>query len=327
MNGSTATTSTATDARRGSRGPVPTGSPRGGRARTRARSSITPYAFLAPGMAMFALLIVFPMVKAFQMSFYDWNILPGAISQYTGFVNYERAFHDPLFWESVQNSGFYMLLTVPPQIVLGLLVAMLLHKKAPGTAFFRVLFYLPVVTSWVVVSLLFQYLFADQGLVNWFLGDVTHLTTGDTSWLSGRWTGMVAISALGIWKGIGWSMMIFLAALQGVSKDLVEAANLDGAGRWATFRAVTLPAVRPAIAFVTVMLVIGGLNVFVSVLLMTDGGPADSTQVLLTYMYKQAFTNLDFGYGSAIAVLLTVAVFVISTIQLRIFRTEDGDLG
>lgn len=295
------------------------------RARWR-RSSLTPYAFLAPGFAMFLLLIIYPMIKAFQMSFFDWNVVAGSVSTFIGFDNYVRAFHDPLFWVSVQNSGLYMLLTVPPQIILGLLIAILLNRRAPGRAIFRVLFYLPVVTSWVVVSLLFQYLFADTGLVNWLLTDVTHITSSNVSWLSNRWTAMIAISALGIWKGVGWSMMIFLAALQGVSKDLVEASELDGAGWWYTFRAAIVPAIRPAILFVTVMLVIGGLNVFVSVLLMTNGGPADSTQVLLTYMYKQAFTNLDFGYGSAIAVLLTLGVFVLSALQLRVFRTEDGDL-
>jgi multiple sugar transport system permease protein len=205
-------------------------------------------------------------------------------------------------------------------------IAIALNRRAPGRAFYRVLFYLPVVTSWVVVTLLFQYLFADKGIVNWFLTDVTHVTGDNISWLSGRWTAMLAISALGVWKGVGWSMMIFLAALQGVSKDLLEAAELDGAGRWNTFRAAVLPAIRPALLFVTVMLVIGGLNVFVSVLLMTGGGPADSTQVLLTYMYKQAFSNLDFGYGAAIAVLLTIGVFALSAVQLRFFRTEDGGL-
>lgn len=289
----------------------------------RSRGRVAPYVFLAPGLALFLLLIIYPMVQAFRMSFYDWNIIEGAASEYLGLANFQRAFHDPQFWQSVQNSSAYMALTVPPQIILGLLVAVLLNTKAPGRAIYRVLFYLPVVTSWVVVSLLFQYLFADSGLVNWVLHDATHATSQPISWLSGRWTGVVAISALGIWKGIGWSMMIFLAALQSVSQDLLDAAALDGAGRWASFRAVTLPALRPALLFVTVMLVIGGLNVFVSVLLMTGGGPADSTQVLLTYMYKLAFTNLDFGYGASIAVLLTLGVFVLSALQLRIFRVED----
>ena len=289
---------------------------------TRRRASRTALLFIAPGFVLFAALIIYPMTRAFQMSLYDWNVVAGSASRYTGLANYIRAVHDPVFWRALANSAVYMVFTVPPQIVLGLVVAMLLNAKAPARAAFRVLFYLPVVTSWVVVSLLFQYLFADNGLVNWMLHDVTHLTSTPTAWLAGRWTGLAAVSALGVWKGIGWSMMIFLAALQGVPKELQEAAAVDGAGPWRRFTAVTMPAVRPAAVFVTIMLVIGGFNVFTSVLLVTGGGPADSTQVLLTYMYQQAFKYLDFGYGSAIAVLLTLIVFVVSMIQLRLFR--DG---
>jgi len=308
--------------------PPAAGGARSGRRKLsrRTRSSLTAYAFLAPGFALFLLLIIYPMIKAFQMSFYDWNVIAGAASEFTGWKNYQAAYHDPVFWRGLQNSAFYMALTVPPQIVLGLFVATLLNNRAPARALFRVLFYLPVVTSWVVVSLLFQYLFADSGLVNWMLHDVSHVTSHNISWLSGRWTGMIAVSALGVWKGIGWSMMIFLAALQGVPKELLESAEVDGAGRWARFRAVTLPAIWPAAAFVTVMLVIGGLNVYISVALMTNGGPADSTQVLLTYMYQQAFTNLNFGYGAAIAALLTIGVFILSAIQLRAFKVDQEDL-
>jgi len=293
--------------------------------RSRHRSPLAPYAFLAPGFLLFLALIIYPTVRAFQMSLYDWKIVANASSRFLGLDNYVRAFHDPHFWTSLSNSGVYMLFTVPPQIVLGLVVASLLNAKAPARPLFRVLFYLPVVTSWVVVSLLFTYLFSDDGLVNYALSDVLHLT-GHVSWLSDRWTAMVAICALGVWKGIGWSMMIFLAALQGVPKDLVEAATADGAGRWGRFRAVTLPAIWPAALVVTVMLVIGGFNVFTSVLLMTDGGPGGQTDVLLTYMYRLAFSNLDFGYGSAIAVLLTAGVFVLSVVQLRVFREPGGAL-
>lgn len=293
--------------------------------RRRRRPSLTPYLFLLPGVLLFGLFILYPIVQAAQMSFYDWNILRGSASEFIGLDNYIRAFQDGRFWLSLSNSGIYMLLTVPPQIVLGLAVAMLLRSKAPAQPLFRVLFYLPVVTSWVVVSLLFKYLFADEGLINYTLGDLLHLTDGDTSWLSGRWTAMLAICALGVWKGIGWSMMIFLAALQGVPQSLEEAARVDGAGWWQRFRAVTLPAIWPAMIFVIVMLVIGGFNVFTSVLLMTGGGPGGQTEVLLTYMYQQAFSDLDFGYGSALAVILTVIVFVASVIQLRVFRDRDGD--
>lgn len=293
--------------------------------RTRRRFHPAPWLFLAPGYLLFLGLIIYPAVRAFQMSFYDWNIVAGATSRFIGWDNYVRAYHDPIFWRALANSGVYMVLTVPAQIVLGLWIASLLKARAPGTALYRVLFYLPVVTSWVVVSLLFQYLFADSGLVNYVL-HTTHVTSGDTSWLSNRWTAMVAISALGVWKGVGWSMMIFLAALQAVPDDLLEAAAVDGAGRWRRFTTVTLRAIWPSMLFVLVLLVIGGFNVFVSVLLMTNAGPADQTQVLLTYMYKQAFTNLDFGYGSAIAVLLTLLVFVLSLIQLRVFRNRNAEV-
>ncbi|WP_246232026.1 carbohydrate ABC transporter permease [Nakamurella aerolata] len=275
-------------------------------------------------MILFLAAIIYPMMQAFQMSLYDWKVLKGLSSEFLGFDNYRRAFDDPIFWRALVNSGVYMAITVPIQVVLGLLVAILLNRKAPARALFRVLFYLPVVTSWVVVSLMFKYLFADNGVINWALRDVTGLTDGNISWLGDRWTAMAAISVLGIWKGVGWSMMIFLAALQGVPRDLEESAAVDGAGALARFRAVTLPAIFPALAFVVVMLVIGGFNVFTSVLVMTDGGPAQQTQVLLTYMYQLAFADGEYGYGAAMAVLLTIAVFIISILQLRAFRGRMG---
>lgn len=291
---------------------------------TRRRIPLAPYLFLAPGVILFAVTILYPITQAVQMSFFDWKIVGSAASEFLGFDNYARAFQDEHFWLSLGNTAFYLVATVLPQIVLGLLVALLLHARSPARPLFRVLYYLPVVTSWVVVSLLFRFLFADAGVVNFVLGDLFHLTDGSTSWLAERWTGMIAISALGIWKGIGWSMMIFLAALQGVPRSLEEAALVDGANAVQRFGAVTVPAIRAALGFVTIMLVIGAFNVFISVYLMTGGGPGGKTDVLLTYMYRQAFDNLDFGYGAAIAVILTLLVFALSVVQLRLFRNRDG---
>lgn len=277
---------------------------------------VAPALFIAPGFLIFAALILFPMVQAVLMSLYDVKVVAGAISAFVGLANYARALTDEHLWLSLSNSGLYMVLTVPPQIAFGLAIALLLQKTSPAQPVFRVLYYLPVVTSWVVVTLLFKYLFADRGLINYLLGL-------QVSWLSDRWTALVAISALGIWKGIGWSMMIFIAALQGVPAGLIEAAKIDGANPWQRFTNVTIPAIWPTIAFVIIMLVIGGLNVFTSVQAMTDGGPGGSTDVVLTYMYRQTFTFLDFGYGSTIAVLLTALVFALSAIQLRFFRNES----
>lgn len=290
---------------------------RGGRA--------VPYAFLAPAYIVFALVVLYPIGRALQISLYDFKIVAGVPSPFVGLANYRRAVHDPVFWRSLANSAFYMAISVPLQVVLGLGAAVLLNSRVRGRGLFRVLFYLPVVTSWVVVSLLFQYLFTtDGGLFNWMLHDATGVTSHNVAWLSHRWTAMVAIAALGVWKGIGWSMIIFLAALQGVPEDLLEAAALDGAGAWRRFRHVALPAIRRTTTFIVVMLVIGGFNVFVSVFLMTGGGPASSTEVPLTYMYRQAFSFLDFGYGSALSFLLTAVVLMLSVVQLRFFRPDRG---
>lgn len=284
----------------------------------------TPYLFLLPGFALYALVLLYPIVRAFQISLYDWKILPGAVSKFVGLHNYGRALHDPVFWHALGNSGVYMLATVPAQIALGLLVAVLLDARMPARALFRVLYYLPVVTSWVVVSLLFRYLFSsDTGLANWVLQQ-GHVVDHNVNWLQQRWPAMIVISLLGVWKGIGWSMVIFLAALQSVPRELHEAAAIDGANAWGRFRSVSLPTIRATVLFVAIMLVIGGFNVFISVYLMTKGGPAGETEVLLTYMYRQAFDFLDFGYGSALAFMLMTIVLGLSLVQMRLFRKRDA---
>jgi multiple sugar transport system permease protein len=287
----------------------------------RRRPLFTPYLFLAPGFFVFALVMLYPIVRALQISFYEWSILPTAESVFVKFANYERALHDAVFWRGLVNTAAYMVATVPTQIVLGLIVAVLLDTRMPARTFFRVLYYLPVITSWVVVSLLFKYLFSsDAGFVNWVLHDGVGVLDHDVAWLQSRWTALAVVSVLGVWKGVGWSMIIFLAALQTVPKDLHEAAAIDGAGAFRRFRHVSPPAIWPTLLFVTVMLVIGGFNVFISIFLITGGGPAEETEVLLTYMYRQAFDFLDFGYGSSIAFLLTGIVFTLSLLQLRFLR-------
>jgi multiple sugar transport system permease protein len=295
----------------------PTGGVLGSRRR---REVAAAYLFLAPGFLLFLLVVIYPIARAFQISLYDWSIVPGTASRFLGLHNYGRALHDALFWRGLVNAGFYMLVTVPAQIVLGLAVAVLLDAKMPGRGLFRAIYYLPVVTSWVVVSLLFRYLFITEG---GFVNGELHLSV---NWLGQRWTAMLVLSILGVWKGIGFSMVIFLGALQAVPAELKEAAAVDGAKAWARFRAVSLPAIRPVIAFVTILLVIGGFNVFISVYVVTQGGPLDETQVLLTYMYREAFSYLDFGYGSALSFILTLVVFALALVQLRLFRRPQETL-
>jgi multiple sugar transport system permease protein len=280
------------------------------------RAGLAGLAFVLPGFALFAVIMIYPAAQSLLISLRDYNIVPGAASPWIGLDNYTRALDDPVLRRAFANAAFYTAVTVPAQVAIGLFLAVLLDAKLPGRTTFRVLFYLPVVTSWVVVSLLFQYLFAtDRGVINWFLVEFLGIVDENVNWLGQRWPAMAAIAVLGTWKGVGWSMLIFLAALTGVPRELHEAAAIDGAGGFGRFRHVSLPLIRGSVATVVILLMIGGFNVFTSVLLMTGGGPLDETQVPLTYMYKQAFEFLDFGYGSAISFLLTIVVLAIAALQ------------
>lgn len=294
--------------------------------RRRRRTAAAPYLFLLPGFAVFVLVMLWPTLKALQISLYDWSPIPGADNTFVGMEHYKQAFADPDLRLGFVNAAVYMLITVPGQIIVGLALALLLHTKMPARTLFRVLFYLPVVTSWVVVSLLFRYLFANDGVLNWFIVDGLHLSDTKPGWLDSRWTALLALCVLGIWKGIGWTAVILLAGLQGVPAELHEAAAVDGAGYVRRTWHVTLPALRRTLMFVSVLLVIGSFNVFISVLLMTGGGPGGQTEMPLTHLYKQAFDYLDFGYASAIAVLMTVFVLVLSMVQTFAFGRAEKEV-
>lgn len=278
--------------------------------------------FMLPGLVLVLAFVVWPLVKGIQMSLYDWNLAVPARSTFVGLANFVRAFaHDPSFWVATRNTVLYAVVTVPVQMVLGLAAAVLLNGRLRGRVVFRALYYLPVVTSWLVVSFVFAFLFSDNaGPVNYFLVDVLGLRQDPVPWLHQTWTAQVPIMLLGIWKGIGWNMVLFLAALQSIPPELTEAALLDGANAWQRLRRITLPLLRPTFQFVSVVLIIGAFNVFLSVYLLTGGGPERSTEVLLSYMYNQAFTTLDFGYAVTIGLLLGGAVLVLGFVQRRISR-------
>lgn len=200
-------------------------------------------------------------------------------------------------------------------MIFGFLIALALNRKIHGQTAFRLLYYLPVITSWVF-SLIFEYLFSGYG------GLVNYILHTNVSWLSTPATAMIPIYVLGVWKGIGWSMLIFLAGLQGIPTNLYEAAKIDKAGRWNLIRYVTLPLLKPTLMFEMVMLTIGGFNVFLSVWVMTGGGPMNSTQVVSVYMFQQAFNYFNFGYGAALSVMLFAIVFVIAQIQRRWLKSN-----
>jgi multiple sugar transport system permease protein len=295
------------------------------------RSSVKTYSqlpsaalFLLPGLTLFAIFIIGPMLYSFRISFYDWKIIKPENSEWVWLANYARALADPIFRRAVLNTLAYTLVTVPAQIIIGLLIAVLLNQKIRGQAAFRVIYYLPVITSWVIVSLLFEYMFSGQaGLINYLLKDVLGVIPANIRWLADPILAFVPIHLLGIWKGVGWTAVILLAGLQAIPEHLDEAAQVDGAGKLQRFLYVTLPLLRPTLVFLIVVLTIGGLNAYISNLLITNGGdPLDKTHFILTLMYEATFARIDFGYGAAISYLLTIIVFLISLAQIRLLRRQ-----
>lgn len=285
---------------------------------------LSAYTFVFPGLLLYLLFVIYPILKALQMSFFKWSIVPGTPSRFVGLANYGRALQDPVVKLALRNTIAYTLVTVPGQMILALLVALLLNNVRRGKIFFRTLYYLPVITSWVIVSLLFKYIFqSPKGVLNHLLVNVLQIVQEPIPWLRNASTAVIPIWCLGIWKGIGWAMVIFLAALQTIPQELYEVAAIDGAGAWRRFISITLPLMRPTLVFTMVMLMIGGLNVFISVYLITNGGPLQRTEVILSYMYHQSFDFLDFGYGAALSFMLAVIIIMASFLQIRFLRRPE----
>lgn len=287
-----------------------------------------PYLFLLPGLALYVLWMIYPLGYEFYISFFDWKIMPGQASRFVGLDNYRRVLQDRYFWIALNNTVRYTVVTVAGQMIIGLALAVLVHRVFIGKRLFRAIYYLPVITSWVVVSFLFQFIFSSNpgGLVNYVLVSVLGVLDKPVGWISEPKTAWIIIYALGIWKGMGWAMVIFLAALQSVPVELYEVAAIDGAGEWRQFRHVTLPMIRRTTLFVLVALIIGGFQVFISVYLITGGGPLHRTEVVLSYMYDRAFNRLQFGYGASLSYILAAIVVFVSFLQMRLFgRPAEGD--
>ena len=286
-------------------------------------SRLFPYLFLLPGMLLFALFIIWPMLYSLRISFTQWNVVHPEKSINVGFQNYSDVLSDPIFHRAVVNTLVYVVVTVPGQIFLGVLVAMLLNQKFPGRAFFRTIYYLPVITSWVIVTALFEYMFNGQaGLVNSMLMSLG-IISEPIRWLADAKLVLVPLCLLGIWKGVGWTAVITLAGLQSIPIHLYEAAAVDGATTPQRFRYITLPLLRPTLVFLLVVLMIGGLNAYISFLLINRAGNLQNdAQVILTWMNKQTFENFNFGQGAAISYLLTAVIFVVSWVQIRLLNRE-----
>ncbi len=284
------------------------------------REHLEGYLFISPwilGMVLFAL---GPILASFGLAFTRWNLFTEP--EYVGWANFQKLAHDPLFYKSVFNTIYYTVFAVPLGLVLALGLAMLVNHRLRGVNFFRTAFFLPNVVAGIAMLLLWKWLFDPNfGLINLFL-DWTGLMAvfewigiGRPQWISSRAGAMPGMIFMSIW-GLGGSMMIFLAGLQNIPRELIEAAELDGAGPWKRFRYVTLPLLTPTIFFLTMVGVIGSLQVFNQAYVMTQGGPAHATLFYVLYLFQTAFERFQMGYACAMALVLFIITLIVSLIQL-----------
>lgn len=300
--------------------PKPPGAPGGGR-RIRRQLAASPWLFAAPGLAVVGAFILYPFVTTVTNSFTDKRtLIPG---EYVGLANYRELLHDDMFWIALRNSALYVAGVVPALVLLPLLLALLVQKHVPGIAFFRAAFYTPVVASVVVVGLIWVWMLDDRGLINAVLEAVGADRVG---FLSDQWLLLGSAMAVTVWKGLGYYMIIYLAALAHVPRELHEAAAVDGASALRRFLTVTVPAVRSTMVLVGALSSVAAFKVFSEVYLMagTAGGPAgeDTTLVMLVQRTGTGLTG-RVGYASAISVVVFVVTLALMLLVLRADRKEE----
>src|SRR3954467_9557720 len=269
-------------------------------------------AFAVPAIALFGAFAIYPMVRVFYISFFDYDLT--SAPRWIGLHNYRYLLHSEEFHAALQATGFYLLFTYVPSVLLALLLALGLDTRLPGSGFIRLLYFAPVAMSWVAVSVIWRLVLQPDGLLNSVFGSHVNWLTSDNS---AEWALVIA----SIWKETGLFVILFLAGLQRIPDELREAAALDGAGSFATFRFVVLPLLKPVTAVVCIMAVIRGCQSFSAQVVLTGG--SFHTEVINLYVYKTAFESARMGRASAVAVLLFFGLLMVTMLQLRLFRSRE----
>jgi putative chitobiose transport system permease protein len=289
----------------------------GNRRRVRQHSAATPYLFLAPALVLLGVFFLWPAVTAVQLAFYDYRVVSPA--EFVGLGNFAHMLHDPRFSTALANSGLFLVGMLPILVVIPLLLAVLVNLPLRGIKIFRLAYYLPVVTSMVAVAVAWNYVYHQRGILNWLLTSLGLLDQPVQYLLDPGWA-LPALVVVESWKSLGYYMMIYLAGLQSVPRELYEAAAVDGAGPWRRLRSITVPMLRPYIAVVMVLSALDAMQVFTSVFVMTQGGPQDRTLTLAYYIYDEAFRRFDMGYASAMGLVLWAILVVFSLVSYRLTR-------
>ena len=276
------------------------------------------WAFLAPALVLIGLSVLIPAAMALVISFTQTGLDVTEPLRFVGLANIRRLLADPMFFRVMGTTFLYLIGVVPPIVGGSLLLAVLVNRRLPGSHWFRGAFYTPVLVSIVVAAIAFRWLYAENGLLNGWLGVLLGDRFSPIGFLTTPLLALPSVMLLTVWKGLGYYMVIFLAGLQGIPGELYEAAELDGSEGWRQHLDITLPLLRPYLTLVAVIAAIAATKVFEEVYLMTQGGPADATRTIVYYVYDQAFAELEISYACTVGLALFVFVLGLSLIRLAV---------
>ncbi len=276
--------------------------------------SWTPYLFLLPAIAFLCLTSFLPVFQAIYLSFTNYDFVGSP--DFIGWKNYLNLWKDQTFWKTLGNTLTYLIFAVPSLVIFPLALAILVNQKLRSIKFFRAIYYFPVIVSVVVAGIAWKWVYAQNGILNYFLSTISFQDI-KIPWLTDPKTAIFAIIAVVIWRGVGYYMVIYLAGLQAIPADLYEAAAIDGSDGWQRHFDITIPLMKPYIILVAVISSIGAMKVFEEVYIMSQGGPANSTKTVVYYLYDKGFTSLEMGYASAIGVFLFLIIFIISILTFK----------
>ncbi len=279
--------------------------------------------FLAPAVVLLLAFMILPFAMAFVLSFTNSRLIPSPRgTSNVGLKNYEKVMNDNLFWRGLKHNFYFVIVVVPIQTALALFLAILVNQKIKFSKFFRTFYFIPTVAAMVTIAVVWSFLYHPSGLINAFLKTITSGYWGGVDFLNNKAWAFPAIMAMSIWQGVGFQMLIFLAGLQDIPESYYEAAEIDGANDWQKFRFITLPQLKNTTTFVVISTTILAFRLFTQVLVMTNGGPQNSTYTVMLHIYNMAYKRLNIGYGSALTVVFFIIILTISLIQRNALGEE-----
>ncbi|MCY8402598.1 carbohydrate ABC transporter permease [Bacillus sonorensis] len=286
------------------------------------RDNVLAYTFLGPALLILSVFLVIPSIMAVYYAFTDYYLLTPDLRKFVGFDNFIKLFKDPIFLKSLSNTLKFVVLVIPLQIGAALGLALLLNKKRKANTFFKVAYFSPVVMSLVVISVLWLYLLnPNEGMINNVL---THVGLPPQPFLTSPNQAIFTIVFVSVWQGAGFQMLIFLAGLQNIPGDVYEAAQLDGMNKWQRFIYITLPLLKPTSVFIFITTLISAFKLLVQPMVMTQGGPVNSTMTVVYYIYQTGFTDRMVGYASSIALLFGTIIGLVTLAQRKLVKEDEG---